>query len=266
VGTKIRLLLKHNQPEYAGVDLVAMSVNDVLTANALPVMFLDYIGINKLDEPLIMRMVKGMADACAGCDCVLAGGETAEMPGLVHEDVVELSGFVVGAAEKDELLHPETIRPGDLVYGVASDSFHSNGWSLVRKILERHPGTIRDEEMAEFLKPTRIYYPEVMALRRAGLRPRGMAHITGGGIHEKFGRILGKDKGADLTLPRWENELARRVIAKIDLNDAIHAFNMGVGWMIVIDPADASRLRSAIPDAFPMGEISATPGIRITAA
>ena len=263
VGTKIKLLLQHDQPEYAGVDLVAMSVNDVLTANALPIMFLDYIGIPKLNEPLIMRLVAGMADALAGCDCVLAGGETAEMPGLVHEDIVELSGFVVGAAEKDELLHPETIRPGDRVFGIPSAGFHSNGWSLVRKILATHPGLVADAEMKELLAPTRIYYPEVMALRKAGLRPRGMAHITGGGIREKFGRILG-EKGANLTLPPWPSELCRRVCSKISEADAVHAFNMGIGWMIVIDPADAARLQAALPEALALGDITAQAGIAIT--
>ena len=265
VGTKIKLLLEHDLPEYAGVDLVAMSVNDVLTANALPVMFLDYLGIPKINEKLIMRLVGGMAGALADCDCILAGGETAEMPGLVHDDIVEMSGFVVGAAEKEELLDCATIRPGDLVYGVASAGFHSNGWSLVRKILERNPKLVAKKEMKELLAPTRIYYPEVMALRKAKLRPRGMAHITGGGIHEKFGRILGK-KGADLTLPAWPSELCLRVCAEIDLDDAIHAFNMGVGWMIVIAPADEKKLRKALPHAFPLGRITKGPGIKIVIA
>jgi phosphoribosylformylglycinamidine cyclo-ligase len=262
VGTKIKPLLAHDLPEYAGVDLVAMSVNDVLTANALPLMFLDYIGVHALDERLIMRLVAGMADALAGCECILAGGETAEMPGLVEPGLVELSGFVVGAAEKDHLLHPETIQPGDPVFGVASAGFHANGWSLIRRVLEAHPGLISDAEMRDLLTPTRIYFPEVMALRRAGLRPRGMAHITGGGIREKFGRILGA-RGADLTLPRWENELARRICGTLAAEDALHAFNMGVGWMIVVAPEQAETLRTALPEAVALGQVSAEPGIRI---
>jgi len=262
VGTKIRPLLEYNLPEIAGVDLVAMSVNDILTANALPIMFLDYIGIHRLDEVLVRRLVDGMADALAGCDCILAGGETAEMPGLVHEDIVELSGFVVGVAEKEELLDPSTIQPGDVVYGVASSGFHSNGWSLVRRILEKHPGLIAPEEMPELLAGTRIYYPEVMALRTAGLRPRGMAHITGGGIREKFGRILG-DLGADLVLPAWQNPLCARVISTISQEDAIHAFNMGFGWYVVVAPDQCEALESALPHAVQLGQVTHGPDIHI---
>ena len=254
VGTKIKLLLEYDLPEAAGIDLVAMNVNDILTANALPLMFLDYIGIAKLDEQLISRLIDGMTDALAGCDCLLAGGETAEMPGLVEPGIVELSGFCVGAAEKSELLDPRTIEDGDIVLASPSQGFHANGWSLIRKILEQNADSFSDEDIVSLLAPTRIHYNEVMALRDAGIRVRAMAHITGGGIRENFPRILG-ERGAKLTLPAWENEPAQKVLSFIEKDEAIHAFNMGVSWLMVVHPEDAEKAIEALDDSFAVGEI-----------
>jgi phosphoribosylformylglycinamidine cyclo-ligase len=262
VGTKIELLLRHDLPEIAGVDLVGMNVNDVLTSNALPVLFLDYIGISSLEGAPIPRILDGLTRALADCDCVLAGGETAEMPGLVHENIVELSGFVVGVAEKPELLDPKDIEGGDAVYGIPSNGVHANGFSLVRKLMENDPELVPDDLITDLLAPTRIYYPEVMALRKAGIRPRGMAHITGGGIRENFARIL-DGKGADLTLPEWKNPAARRLVDAVQLKDAIHTFNMGIGWMIVVAPEKASALESALPEAVRLGNVTDTPEIRV---
>jgi len=255
VGTKIQLLLKHDMPETAGVDLVAMNVNDVLTSNAMPVLFLDYIGIHNLDEAPIPRLIDGLTRALADCDCVLAGGETAEMPGLVHKDIVELSGFVVGVAEKQDLLTPEDIAVGDAVFGIPSNGIHANGFSLVRKLMENDPDLIPDDMVADLLAPTRIYYPEVKALQDGGIRPRGMAHITGGGIRENFARIL-NGKGADLTLPEWTNPAARRLVDAVQLEDAIHTFNMGIGWMIVVAPEQREAVKKALPEAIELGQIT----------
>lgn len=262
VGTKIELLLRHDLPETAGVDLVGMNVNDVLTSNALPVLFLDYIGIASLEGAPIPRILDGLTRALADCDCVLAGGETAEMPGLVHEHIVELSGFVVGVAEKPELLDPKDIQAGDPVFGIPSNGVHANGFSLVRKLMEGDPDLIPEDLISDLLAPTRIYYPEVMALRKAGIRPRGMAHITGGGIRENFARIL-DGKGADLTLPEWTNPAARRLVDAIQIEDAIHTFNMGIGWMIVCAPGDAEALQAALPEAVHLGQVTEAPGIQI---
>jgi len=264
VGTKIELLLKHDLPEIAGVDLVGMNVNDVLTSNALPVLFLDYIGIASLEGAPIPRILDGLTRALADCDCVLAGGETAEMPGLVHEGIVELSGFVVGVAEKPELLNPVEIQVGDPVYGIPSNGVHANGFSLVRKLMAHDPELIPDALIPDLLAPTRVYYPEVMALRDAGVRPRGMAHITGGGIRENFARIL-DGKGADLSLPEWKNPAARRLVDAIQLEDAIHTFNMGIGWMIVVAPDRAADLEATLPEAVKLGAITEGPDIRVEA-
>lgn len=256
VGTKIQLLLKYDMPEIAGVDLVGMNVNDVLTSNAMPVLFLDYIGIHNIDEAPIARVIDGLTQALADCDCVLAGGETAEMPGLVHRDIVELSGFVVGVAEKPDLLNPDEIEVGDVVLGIPSNGVHANGFSLVRKLIENDPELIPEELIPDLLAPTRIYYPEVKAMQEAGIRPRGMAHITGGGIRENFARIL-NGKGAELSLPEWKNPAARRLVDAIRLEDAIHTFNMGIGWMIVVKPSDVNAVREVLPEAVRLGTITA---------
>jgi phosphoribosylformylglycinamidine cyclo-ligase len=254
VGTKLLLQLEYGELESAGVDLVAMNVNDILTSNAQPLMFLDYIGIHHLDEELISRLITGMADSLAACDCILAGGETAEMPDMVHEGLVELSGFCIGAAERDELLDPSTIAPGDQVIGVPSSGFHANGWSLIRKIIERDPATFDEARVRRLLAPTRIYHPEVEALKASMVGVKGMAHITGGGIRENLERILG-EHGASLTLPKWANEDAQAVVDAIDLDDAIHALNMGIGWMVVVPPDQVDAALAALPDATLLGPV-----------
>ncbi|WFB34596.1 phosphoribosylformylglycinamidine cyclo-ligase [Kiritimatiellota bacterium B12222] len=262
VGTKIQLLMKHDMPEVAGVDLVGMNVNDVLTSNAMPVLFLDYVGINNIESAPIGRMIDGLTKALADCDCVLAGGETAEMPGLVHEDIMELSGFVVGVSEKSDILNPEEIEVGDIVLGIPSNGIHANGFSLVRKLMENDPELIPNELIADLLAPTRVYYPEVKAMQDAGIRPRGMAHITGGGIRENFARILNK-KGAELTLPEWKNPAARRLVDAIPLENAIHAFNMGIGWMIVVSPEQLEATKATLPEAIELGTITADETINV---
>lgn len=254
VGTKIELLLKYDLLETAGIDLVAMNVNDILTCNGMPLMFLDYIGVPKLDDKQISRLITGMTDGLAQCDCLLAGGETAEMPGIVPDDVLELSGFVVGAAEKEDLLDPSDIKEGDAILAVPSNGVHANGFSLVRRILDRHE--FSDEEIIELLAPTRIYYAEVKALQDACVRPSGMAHITGGGIRENFARVLTGGLGAEITLPVWPSAAARKLISFIELDEAIHTFNMGVGWMIVLPQDLAHTALSVLPEAFQAGVIT----------
>lgn len=263
VGTKIELLMKHDMPETAGVDLVGMNVNDVLTSNALPVLFLDYVGIHNVSQAPIARMIDGLTRALADCDCILAGGETAEMPGLVHENILELSGFVVGIAEKEDILDPADVSPGDAILGIPSNGVHANGFSLVRKLMANDPDLIPDTLIPDLLAPTRIYYPEVIALRNASIRPHGMAHITGGGIRGNFSRILPPGLGASLTLPEWKNPAARRIVDAIRLEDALHAFNMGIGWMIVLNPADLDAARAALPEAVLLGHVTNTPTIDI---
>jgi len=259
VGTKLELLLKHDLLEIAGIDLVAMNVNDILTCNGQPLMFLDYIGVPKLDDEQIRRLISGMTDGLAQCDCLLAGGETAEMPGVVPEGIVELSGFVVGAAEKEDLLDPTEIKVGDTLIGVPSNGIHANGFSLVRRVLKQVE--LSDDEMHQLLAPTRIYHAEVKALQDLALRPSGMAHITGGGLRENLQRILGDDKGADLSIPYWDNAAAQKILAPLKLDEAIHTFNMGIGWVIILPADHAHTALSALPEAFQIGTVTDNAGL-----
>ena len=215
VGTKIELLLEHDQLEIAGKDLVAMNVNDILTTGGDPLLFLDYIGVGAIDKTKIKRLIAGMAEHLTSCDCILAGGETAEMPGIVPDGVVELSGFCVGAAEKPDLIDPSTIEVGDKLIGYPSDGFHANGWSLIRKILEANPGLIDDDEWVDFLAPTRLYHDVVDGLRKRSVNVKAFAHITGGGLPENLERLL-NEKGADITIPRWDLGAVGKVLSFVE--------------------------------------------------
>ncbi len=184
VGTKLELLLKHDLLEAAGKDLVAMNVNDVLTTGADPILFLDYVGIPRIEKDKITRIITGMVEYLEACGCILAGGETAEMPGMVPEGVVELSGFAIGAAEKEDLIDPTKIQRGDVLVGFPSAGFHANGFSLVRRIIEKESIQLSDEEYRTLLLPTRLYHEEAEALRKNVPSLRAMSHITGGGLPE----------------------------------------------------------------------------------
>ncbi|MDF1737819.1 MAG: phosphoribosylformylglycinamidine cyclo-ligase [Verrucomicrobiales bacterium] len=239
VGTKIELLLEHDQLEIAGKDLVAMNVNDILTTGGDPLLFLDYIGVGAIDKTKIKRLIAGMAEHLASCDCILAGGETAEMPGIVPDGVIELSGFCVGAAEKPNLIDPSSIEVGDKLIGYPSDGFHANGWSLIRKVLEANPGLIDDDEWVEFLAPTRLYHDVVDGLRKRSVNVKAFAHITGGGLPENLERLL-NEKGADITIPRWDLGAVGKVLSFVEDAEAVKTFNMGWGWVAVV-PADRAE-------------------------
>lgn len=190
VGTKLELLLKHDLLENAGKDLVAMNVNDVLTCGADPVLFLDYVGVNKIQKRQLTRIIAGMSEYLQSCNCILAGGETAEMPGAVLDGMVELSGFAIGAAEKTSVMNPAEIKKGDVLVGWPSAGFHANGFSLVRRILTRENIKLSRKEAAQLLTPTLLYHEVCWALRKARIKPAAMAHITGGGLVENLGRIF----------------------------------------------------------------------------
>ncbi len=255
VGTKIKPLLEYDLLETAGRDLVAMSINDILTSNATPLMFLDYIGVGRLDRVRIGRIISGIADALEECECILAGGETAEMPDLVEAGMIELSGFCVGAAEKDELIDFASVSKGDAIIGLPSNGFHANGWSLLRNVMELNSGEFSEDEIRELLAPTRIYFPETSVLRQKRIRPKGMAHITGGGIRENLQRVLGQN-GAKLRLLPWENESVQKVLAHTTTEEAMRTFNMGVGWIIVAGTPDVDLIIDALPEAFVLGEVT----------
>jgi phosphoribosylformylglycinamidine cyclo-ligase len=265
VGTKLELLLEHDQVETAGKDLVAMSVNDILTTGGDALLFLDYIGIAKLDKERITRLIAGMADYLEDCGCILAGGETAEMPGMVPDGVIELAGFCIGACEKPELIDPRTVAEGDVLIGYGSDGLHANGWSLVRRVLKENPGLFSAEEMIAMLAPTRLYHDVVADFRSAGVKPRAYAHITGGGLPENLERLF-VGLGADLVIPRWENAPVRRLLEFVDAEDRFHTFNMGIGWVAIVAEEDVERVLSAGPGGAVLGRMTKTPGIRVREA
>ncbi len=262
VGTKLELLLEHDELEIAGKDLVAMSVNDILTTGGDPLLFLDYVGIGAIDKTKIKRLIGGMAEYLEDCDCILAGGETAEMPGIVPDGVIELSGFCVGAAEKPDLIDPSVIEVEDALIGYPSDSFHANGWSLVRKILAAHPDLIESGEWQEFLAPTRLYHDVVNKLRESSVAVRAMAHITGGGLPENLERLLGEN-GADLQIPRWDAGPVGKVLSFIDDQEAVNTFNMGWGWVVVVKSSDIDAALAAGDGARVLGKVVSETGVRV---
>lgn len=262
VGTKLELLLERDLLETAGKDLVAMSVNDILTTGGDPLLFLDYVGIAALDEERITRLIGGMADHLEACNCILAGGETAEMPGIVPEDVIELSGFCIGCAEKSELVDPTTISVGDVLVGYASDSIHANGFSLVRRVLKEFPGELEDAELDALLRPTRLYHDVVGGLKQAGVRPRAMAHITGGGLPENLERLF-RGCGADLEIPRWDLPGIGKLLQHVDAEDRFHTFNMGIGWVAIVAPDDVDAALQAGSGGVVIGEMVESEGVRV---
>ncbi|MDF1658676.1 MAG: phosphoribosylformylglycinamidine cyclo-ligase [Verrucomicrobiales bacterium] len=262
VGTKIELLLEHDQLEIAGKDLVAMNVNDILTTGGDPLLFLDYIGIGAIDKTKIKRLIGGMAEHLASCDCILAGGETAEMPGIVPDGVIELSGFCVGAAEKPDLIDPSRIEVGDKLIGYPSDGFHANGWSLIRRILEANPGLIDDDEWVQFLAPTRLYHDAVAGLRERSIDIKAMAHITGGGLPENLERLL-NEKGADITIPRWELGAVAKVLSFVEDAEAVKTFNMGWGWVVVVPAAEAEAAAAFHEGARIIGEVDSSGEVKV---
>jgi phosphoribosylformylglycinamidine cyclo-ligase len=265
VGTKFELLMEHDMLETAGKDLVAMNVNDVLTTGGDPLMFFDYIGVPRIDEERIERLIAGMAEHLEACGCILAGGETAEMPGVVPEGVIELSGFCIGCVEKADLVDPSTVSPGDCLIGYASDGFHANGWSLVRRVLAEHPDAVAGEDWPALMAPTRLYHDVGEGLRKAGARPRAMAHITGGGLPENLARVLPEGCGADLAVPEWRAPGVEGILRHVDAEDRWHTFNMGIGWVAVVDPGDRAAALAAGPGGVELGRVIAGEGVKVHA-
>lgn len=263
VGTKLELLLKHDLLETAGKDLVAMNVNDVLTTGCDPIMFLDYLGIGRIDRSRMARLIAGMVDYLESCDCVLAGGETAEMPGIVPDDVIEMSGFCIGAGEKSALVQPERVAHGDVLVGYPSDGFHANGWSLVRKVLAAFPSDFTDGEILALLAPTRLYHDVTRALQAARVDIRAMAHITGGGLPENLGRLFRPGTGAHLSIPAWELGAVPKVLGHVPREDALWTFNMGFGWVAIVPAGDADAAVAVHPGALVLGEIVAGEGVQV---
>jgi phosphoribosylformylglycinamidine cyclo-ligase len=246
VGTKLRLAFQLNKHDTVGQDLVAMSVNDILVQGAEPLFFLDYFACGKLDVGTAATVVKGIAHGCELSGCALIGGETAEMPGMYPDGEYDLAGFAVGAVEKSKIIDGSKIAPGDVVLGLASSGIHSNGFSLVRKIIERaNPDlnadfdgrTLADALMA----PTRIYVKPLLALMQQ-IEVKGMAHITGGGLVENIPRVLREGLTAELDHRAWPLPPLFSWLQKhggVADAEMHRVFNCGIGMAVIVSAADA---------------------------
>ena len=254
VGTKLKLAFEWNMHSTVGIDLVAMSVNDVLVQGAEPLFFLDYFACGKLDVDTAAAVIGGIAKGCEMSGCALIGGETAEMPGMYPPGEYDLAGFCVGAVEKSKILNgTNTVMAGDIVLGLASSGLHSNGFSLVRKCIERAkneiPATLDGKPFKDALmEPTRLYVKNVLAALKD--HPiKALAHITGGGLLENIPRVLPDHLGAHLKKGSWpQTELFAwlQKTAGIDDFEMNRTFNNGIGMAVVIDAANAAACAQAL--------------------
>ncbi|WP_462331553.1 phosphoribosylformylglycinamidine cyclo-ligase [Schwartzia sp. (in: firmicutes)] len=258
VGTKLKLAFMLNKHDTVGQDAVAMCVNDILVQGAEPLFFLDYLAVGKLDPEQVASVVKGVAGACKESGCALIGGETAEMNGFYPVGEYDIAGFAVGAVEKSEIITSERVKEGDVILGLPSSGLHSNGFSLVRKIVFELKGFKGDEYVEELgktigeelLTPTRLY-PRVCLPLIRDFNIHGMAHITGGGFYENIPRALPEDMGVEIDAGAWEMPKIFELLQKwgnVDWPEMYRTFNMGVGMVIITAPEDADKIRTSLEE------------------
>jgi phosphoribosylformylglycinamidine cyclo-ligase len=262
VGTKLKLAFALNKHDTVGIDLVAMSVNDVLVQGAEPLFFLDYFACGKLEQGVAADVIKGIARGCELAGCALIGGETAEMPGMYPAGEYDLAGFCVGVVEKERILDGKSIEPGDTILGLASSGPHSNGYSLIRKILEREPTKAAES----FFEPTRIYVKSILNLLES-VPVKGLAHITGGGLTGNVPRILQDGLRAKIQKASWPRPDVfqwLQVVGNLAEDEMHRVFNCGIGMVAVLAPSDAKRamddLRSSGETVYEIGVIEKGPG------
>jgi len=259
VGTKLKLAFLMDRHDTVGIDCVAMCVNDVACAGGEPLFFLDYIACGKNYPEKIAQIVKGVCDGCGQAGAALIGGETAEMPGFYPEDEYDLADFAVGAADKKDLITGEEIRPGDALIGIASSGVHSNGFSLVRKVFDVTAENLQEyipllgETLGDaLLRPTKIYVRALRSVRQAGVRIKGCSHVTGGGFYENIPRMLPEGVRAQVIKDSYEVPAVFRLIRErggIEEQMMYNTFNMGIGMVLAVDPADADRTIEALAAA-----------------
>ena len=282
VGTKLVLAQIMDRHETVGQDLVAMCVNDILASGAEPLFFLDYVAIGHIEAEHMAKIIKGVADGCKLAGCALVGGEMAEHPGVMAPADYDLAGFTVGVVDRPKMLDPANVRPGDVILGLPSTGVHSNGYSLVRKVIGVDgikPGTpeaaAKAEELSRpleelggasladaLLAPTRIYVKPILELLRGGANVHAIAHITGGGITENLNRVLPENLDAEVEWGTWDvPPVVQAAVEAANLSDteAYRTFNMGVGMCVVCDPDAvddiAESLTAAGETVFPVGRI-----------
>lgn len=266
VGTKTKVAARLNKWDTIGQDLVNHCINDILVQGARPLFFLDYVASSKLDAEQIATIVGGVAQGCKEAGCALLGGETAEMPGVYEPGEIDLAGTIIGVVERQQIIDGSRIQPGDKILALSSTGLHTNGYSLARKILADldwntiHPelGTTLGEAL---LAVHRCYFNPVRLLWDAGINIRGLAHITGGGVIDNLPRILPANMGAVIRRGTWAEPAIFRLIKQLgDINEheMFHAFNMGLGMLVVVQPEQVETAQTALPGDLPMvGEIMA---------
>lgn len=260
VGTKLKLAFLMDQHDTVGIDLVAMCVNDILCQGAEPLFFLDYIATGRLEAEKAAMLVKGVAEGCISAGAALLGGETAEMPGFYPEGEYDMAGFAVGVVEREAIVDGSRIEADDIVIGLPSSGFHSNGYSLVRKVLLEGEHALELSSTPEgfsktlgqaLIEPTRIYVPEVKCLQAAGIDLLGMCHITGGGFYENVPRMLPKNLGVTFDDNCWPVPAVMTLLKEksgMSKEEMFGTFNMGIGFMIVIKKELETKVLETLAD------------------
>lgn len=270
-GTKVKLAMIMDKHDTIGIDAVAMCVNDVACAGGEPLFFLDYIACGKNYPEKIATIVKGVAEGCKQSDAALIGGETAEHPGLMPEDDYDLAGFTVGVVDRKDLITGDTVKPGDVLVGIASSGVHSNGFSLVRKVFEMTKESLDAyyDELGKtlgeaLLEPTRIYVKALRSVKEAGVTIKGCSHITGGGFYENIPRMLPEGVLAVVEKNSYKVPVIFDLLAKtgdIEEHMMYNTFNMGLGMVLAIAPADADKtikaLKATGDQAWVVGKVEA---------
>lgn len=273
VGTKLRIAIDTGRFDTIGIDLVAMCVNDLICQGAEPLFFMDYFATAKLDLEAAVEIIEGIAGGCKASGCALIGGETAEMPGMYGKGDFDLAGFAVGAMERGTHL-PSHVTEGDIIIGLASDGVHSNGYSLVRKVVEQDglgwsdPAPFAKSDLGTaLLAPTRLYVKSVLRAIRAG-GVHGLAHITGGGLTENLPRVLPNGLGCDIDLGAWRMPPVFEWLQKrggLQESEMLKTFNTGIGMCVVVAADQARVLEAVLTDAgesvVTLGHVTDTPGV-----
>lgn len=272
VGTKLRLAFQLDRHDTIGQDAVAMCVNDILVQGAEPLFFLDYLAVGKLDPERVANVVSGVAKGCELAGCALIGGETAEMPGFYPEDEYDIAGFSVGAVNREDLIDGSKIQAGDVLIGLPSSGFHSNGYSLIRKVFAPYAMDTVFPELGEplgeaLLRPTRIYVKTVLQLL-AKQQILGMAHITGGGLTENIPRVLSEGLGLRINTSSWKVPALFTLLQRLgEVEDAEmrRTFNMGIGFVLIVHPDQVDsvqdQLQSLGEKSYVIGEVIPGKGV-----
>ncbi len=274
VGTKLLLSIDAKKYDEIGIDLVAMCVNDVLTCGARPLFFLDYLAVEKNEPTHIEELVKGISSGCIQSECALIGGETAEMPSLYEKDHFDMAGFVVGVVEKEKQIDNSKIKAGNKVIGLKSSGIHSNGYSLVRKLLKDNNVDYMNEDfngkplIEKLLTPTKIYVKPILSLLEK-VEVNGMAHITGGGFYENIPRVL-NDLGVSIdtnSYPMDEIFPYLQSLGNIPTDEMYNIFNMSIGFIVIVEDENVEEamqiLKENGEEAFVIGEITNTKGVQL---